>query len=128
MEASEIVRLPDPRDGVRAEVREVVRDLGDRPHVWLRVTLSGWDFPGRALEPFLLIGDVVSRFVVNAPDSASSAAYFDRPFPPAERVSYGYGRVVAWDFDVAVSPRVERLDRARLPEGVVDPFAVPPEG
>lgn len=125
MEASEIVRRPDPRETVRAEVSEVVRDRDGRPHVWLRVRLTGWHFPGRALEPFLLVGDVVSRFVVLDPDGASASAYFDRAFPPAERVSFGYGRVVAWDFDVAVSPRVPRLDRARLPKDALDPFTAP---
>jgi hypothetical protein len=30
---------------------------------------------------------------------------------------------VAWDFDIAVDPEaVERLDRERLPAGMVDPF------
>jgi hypothetical protein len=123
MRAEDIIRPPDPRHTVRGELREAVRDLQGEPHLFLRLKLMGWHFPGRARLPFVLVGDVLSRFVVIAPDGLSATAYFDRPLPPAERVSFGYGRIVAWDFDVAIEPEaVERLDRERLPAGVVDPF------
>ncbi|MEA3075671.1 MAG: hypothetical protein QOF60_579 [Actinomycetota bacterium] len=122
MDANEIIRLPDPRRNVRAEVREVVHDVDERPHVFWRVRLTGWSFPHRGPEPFLLVGDAVSRFVVIAPDGSIADAYFDKPLPDAKRVSFGYGKIVSWDFDVAIAARVRRLDRARLPKGVVDAF------
>jgi hypothetical protein len=122
MDANEIIRLPDPRRDVRGQVREVVRDVGGKPHVFWRIRLTGWAFPHRALIPFLLVGDVVSSFVIIAEDSSIADAYFDKPLPAAKQVSFGYGDVIAWDFDIEISPRVARLDRARLPKGVVDAF------
>jgi hypothetical protein len=127
MKADELIRLPDPHRDVRVEVREIVRDVFEKPHVFVRVKLTGWFFPGRALEPFAVVGDVVSRFVVLGPDSTSASAYFDRPLPRARRVSFGYGNIILWDFDVEIDvERIDRLDRKRLPRGVVDPFSEPP--
>lgn len=123
MNAKELIRLPDPRKDVRIEVREVVRDVFDKPHVFIRVRLTGWHFPGRALEPFLLIGKVVSRVVIIDPDGFGANAYFDKPIPVAKRVSFGYGNIIQWDFDLPIDPKkITRLDRAQLPEGVIDPF------
>jgi hypothetical protein len=127
MKADELIRLPDPHRDVRVEVREIVRDVFEKPHVFVRGKLTGWFFPGRALEPFAVVGDVVSRFVVLGPDSTSASAYFDRPLPRARRVSFGYGNIILWDFDVEIDvERIDRLDRNRLPRGVVDPFSEPP--
>jgi hypothetical protein len=127
MEADELIRLPDPHRNVRVEVREVVRDVFEKPHVFVRVKLTGWFFPGRALEPFAVVGDVVSRFVRIGPDSTSASAYFDRPLPHARRVSFGYGNIILWDFDLEIDERkLHRLDRKRLPRGIVDPFSEAP--
>ena len=123
MRAQDIIRPPDPRLTVRGDLRETVHGFKGEPHLFLQLKLTGWHFPERAGLPFVLVGDVLSRFVVIAPDGLSATAYFDRPLPAADRVSFGYGRIVAWDFDIAVDPQaVERLDRERLPAGVVDPF------
>lgn len=128
MEARDIIRLPDPRNNVRLELREVVVDLHEKPHVFMRARLTGWSFPQRAQEPFLLVGDVLSRFVRIARDGSSADAYFDTALPVVRSVSFGYGRIVAWDFKVRVDEsRVKRLDRDLLPEGVVDAFRQPVE-
>lgn len=119
MEASDIIRLADPREGVRAQVREVVRDIDGRPTVLWRLTLTGWHFAARDSKPFMLVGDAVSDDVRIAPDGVAHG-YFRRAIPQAERVSFGYGRVIAWDFDLPVNTDVERLDRGRLPKDVVD--------
>ena len=121
MNAKELIRLPDPRKNVRVEVREVVRDVFNKPHVFIRVRLTGWYFPGRAPEPFVVIGDVVSRVVIIDPDGLGANAYFDRPLPRADRVSFGYGKIINWDFDLLVDPeKIHRLDRVKLPKGVID--------
>ncbi|HEV2889134.1 MAG TPA: hypothetical protein VGX28_02050 [Frankiaceae bacterium] len=121
MEASDVIRLPDPREDVRASVREVVRDLDGRPTVLWRLTLTGWHFVDRDSRPFMLVGDAVSDFVRITPDGVAHG-YFARDLPEADRVSFGYGRVVAWDFDLRIGTDLPRLDRARLPKGVVDGF------
>jgi hypothetical protein len=123
MDARDIIRLPDPGDNVQLELREVVIELDRRPHVFMRARLTGWLFQHRAEEAFLLVGDVVSRFVRIAPDGLSADAFFDKPLPRVRDVSFGYGRTVAWEFKATVNERrVKRLDRARLPDGVVDAF------
>ena len=123
MKIEEIVRLSDPRKDVTVEIREVVRDRHKKPHVFLRVRLCGWHFPYRAPEPFMLVGEVISTFAEITNNGACAAGYFDRPLPSARQVSFGYGRVVSWDFPVRVDGRkVKRLDRERLPREVVDPF------
>jgi hypothetical protein len=121
MKFEEIIRVPEPKRTVKAEIREVVRDVFQQPHVFIRVRLSGWHFPQRALEPFAVIGKVVSRFVLIGPDQETADAYFDVKLPAAKRISFGYGDIVSWDFDIAVKPKqIERLDRARLPKGHID--------
>src|SRR6266487_1233916 len=110
--------MPDPRKDVKIQLREVIRDVGKKPHVFVRVRLSGWHFPERAPEPFLVIGKAISKFVLIVEDGATADAYFDVRPPAARRVSFGYGNIVSWDFDLPVAPsKIERLDRARLPKG-----------
>jgi hypothetical protein len=121
MEIRDIIRLPDPRKHVRLELREVLLDLHEKPHVLMRARLTGWHFQHRAEEPFMVVGEVVSRLVRLAPDGLTADAYFDKPLPRAKRVSFGYGRTIAWDFDLDVDPsRAPRLERDRLPKGAVD--------
>jgi hypothetical protein len=121
MNIEEIVRLPDPRKKVKLELREVVRELKKKPHVFVRARLSGWNFPERAPEPFMLIGDKLSKFVLIGEEGATADAYFDVKLSAAQRVSFGYGNTISWDFNVKADPeRISRLDRSKLPKGVVE--------
>lgn len=117
MDIKDIRRLPDPRKGVRAELREVVTDFPGKPQLFVRLKLAGWNFPERAPEPFMVVGRTVSERVVIAPDGQSALGYFAEPLPEAEGVSFGYGQTVSWDFPVRIRPeRLRRLDRRRLSE------------
>ena len=69
MLVTELIRLPDPRQDVRIEMREVLKDVRGRPHVFVRVRLTGWHFPHRAPEAFAVIGNVVSNHVVISRDA-----------------------------------------------------------
>ena len=123
MNARELIRLPDPQENVHIEVREVVRDVFEKPHLFIRVRLTGWYFPHRALEPFMVIGNVVSRMVLIDRDGLVADAYFDRFLPAAETISFGYGNIIHWDFKVPIQPKaITRLDRSQLPEGTIDLF------
>lgn len=125
MNAKDLIRLPDPREKVRADVREVVRDVHGKPHLFVRMQLTGWHFPHRAEEPFVAVGGVVSSRVLIDRAGLVADAYFDQPLPAAQRISFGYGRTIGMDFDVPVDPeRIPRLDRRRLPQGTTDPFQV----
>lgn len=121
MDAKEIIRTPDPRSNARVELREVLRDDKQRPHVFVRVKVSGYYFPERGEAPFVLIGETVSKFALIEPGGLAICGYFDRPVPPAKRVTVGYGRTVFVDFDLDVdSESMQRLDRRKLPDNVVD--------
>ena len=121
MEAKDIIRPPDPRRKARVDLREVLLDAERRTRVYERVKVSNYYFPLRAEAPFVMVGDVVSRYAKIAADGLSITGYFDRPVPAAERVTVGYGRTVFVDFDVPVDPRgMARLDRLRLPPHVID--------
>ena len=121
MNIKEIIRLPDPRKDVKVEIREVARDVKEKPHVFIRVRLSGWHFPERAPEPFMVIGKIVSKFVLINYEGTTADAYFDVRPPTVKRVSFGYGNIISWDFDVTVDPAgIDPLDRTRLPKGFVD--------
>jgi hypothetical protein len=120
MDFEQIIRIPEPVMKVKAEVREVVHDVNNKPHVFIRVRLSGWHFPQRAPEPFMVIGRVVSKFVLIGPGEAYADGYFDVRPPRARQVSFGYGNTISWDFAVAVDPpKVPALDKKRLPKGVI---------
>lgn len=121
MNASEIIRLPDPRENVHLDAREVVRDVAGTPTIFVRVRVTGWHFPHRAPEPFMLIGNVVSRFVIISSDGHIADAFFDTAIADAPGVSVGYGHVVEWDFNIPVHVADLRvLDRARVPPGTID--------
>jgi hypothetical protein len=123
MDTKELIRLPDQRKKVRAEVRQVVKEIHGSPHVLIRIRLSGWHFPHRSTEPFVVIGDVISKRVIISRDELTADAYFHKPVPASERLSFGYGRIITWNFDVAIDPhQIAPLDPAKLPRGVVDPF------
>lgn len=123
MNAKELIRLPDPREKVKIGVREVVRGVFEKPHIFIRIRITGWHFPQRALEPFVVVGEVVSRMVLIDRDGLVADAYFDKPLPDSELLSFGYGNVIHWDFKIPVQPKaIARLDRSRLPKGTIDPF------
>ncbi len=121
MDVQDIIRLPDPRHEARLTLREVVRDKDGTPHTWIRVELTGYGCPAGAADYSLLIGDTLSRFTRLSGDGLALRAYFDRPLPRARVVTLIYGRTALADFPMDIDMRaIARLDRSRLPKGVVD--------
>jgi hypothetical protein len=119
LEAKDIIRLPDARKQVHAQLREVIHDVHGKPARFIRVRLTGWHFPQRALEPFMVIGNAASRFVQISPDGATADGYFAAEPPAAKRLEFGYGTVVSWEFPVAIRPeRIQRVDRSTLPSAL----------
>lgn len=120
MNIDEIICLPDPRKAVKISTREVVREFENRPHVFVRVRLSGWHFPERAPEPFMVVGKTVSKFVLISGDGSIADGYFDTMPAAAKVVRFGYGKIISWDFTAAFKPTsITRLNRALLPRGHV---------
>ena len=105
--------------------KEVVRDLDQRPHLFIRLDVTGAYFPERALEPFVRVGRVRSRLVRIDPDGLGVRAYFDQPLPDAGAVEFGYGEQVVHRVPQPFDPTViARLDRTRLPQTIEIPDAL----
>jgi hypothetical protein len=114
----------EPNDALRWECRQVVMDLYERPHLLTMIEMTGACFPPMALEPFVTVGKVRSRFVRIAEDSRTARAYFDRSLPPEGEIEFGYGHEVLHRLPRRFTDdSIERLDLARLPEGTVGPAA-----
>ncbi|MBI1786501.1 MAG: hypothetical protein HYR60_02980 [Acidobacteria bacterium] len=111
----DLVEYPIQSAKLQWEARQVLRDLHEIPHLLLRIKVTGTHFPRRALEAFVSIGEVRSRFVEIGPDGLSASAYFDRA-PREGVVEFGYGAEVLLRFPVPFRRAVVReLDPARLP-------------
>lgn len=113
-------RPPPPARTLRWSGAEVVLDLWRRPHLLIRIRVTGVFFPHRDAEPFVEVGETRSRFVRIAQDSLTAEAYFDRPPDEGGAVRFGYGRRVhAISRRPYSSARVKRLDRDLLPPETV---------
>lgn len=113
----DLIDFPIESERLHLEARQVVLDLYEKPHLLIRLKLTGTYFPHRALEPFVMVGKVRSRFVEIVGDGLIANAYFDEPLSRGGRVEFGYGREVMLRFPrVLDSDTVELLDPKRLPE------------
>jgi hypothetical protein len=109
-------RLPIREREFSWSAKEVVRDLEGRPHLFLRLSLTGPYFPYRALEPFARVGRVRSRLVRIVDDGRRALAYFDRKIPDTGTIEFGYGIQVVYRFPRKFErDEVELLERPRLP-------------
>lgn len=103
-------------ENVEWSSKEVVRDIDGKPHLFVRVTLQGRDFPERALRPYVAIGRRQARFVQIVDAGQRLHAYFDASIPEEGAIEMGYEDGpfvrVPRGFD---SRRVARLDKSRLP-------------
>jgi hypothetical protein len=112
-------------EALRWEAREVVREIDDRPHLLVRVTVAQGPFPHRAPEPFMRIVDAqrqatMAWFADVGEDGDRLDGYFPTDLPGRGVIEFGYGDQtigrVAADFR---NDRIERLERDRLPDDVV---------
>lgn len=88
---TDLIDYPIETDRIDYEVAHKLRDLDDTPHLLTRVKLTGTEFPHRALEPYVRVGDVESRFVDISDDGTVARAYFDQPLPEGGTIEFGYG-------------------------------------
>jgi hypothetical protein len=111
--------------------REVVRELNDRPHLLLRVEITGAFFPLRDAPAFVRIvresGQVAESWFAEASEDGTTLVGYFPPGTDAEGiVEFGYGNKVMGRVSQPFTARgVERLDRARLPREVVEPREMP---
>lgn len=111
---------------VELRAQEVVKELDDRPHLLVRIEITGPDFPHRAAEPFVRIlgGEravAQSWFADISEDGRRLLAYFPTDVPPGRVIEFGYGRDVMGRIQAAFEPGViRRLERERLPREAVE--------
>lgn len=88
---TDLIDYPIETDRIDYEARHVLRDLDETPHLLTRLELTGTEFPRRALEPYVRVGDVESRFVRISDDGTTARAYFDQPLADDGTIEIGYG-------------------------------------
>lgn len=98
---------------------EVLREVGTRPHLALRVAVRGGSFPLRALEPFARIGStdkpVKALFAEIDDDERGMRAYFPTDVPMRGTLTIGYGSEVT----ATIPLDKVRLKPTRLDEGKI---------
>lgn len=101
--------------------REVVRELGKKPYLLLRVAVAGPHFPHRDSYPFVRIvgedGAVESLMAEISTDQKELRGYFPLDAKLAGRVEFGYGSQVLGSVPIR-QIEAARLDRGRLPPDV----------
>ena len=112
----DLIKYPIENERLKWEARMIIRDLDQVPHLFMRLKLTGTHFVQRALEPFVTIGKVRSRFVTISDDGLSACAYFDKQLPKGEPILFGYGMEVMLRFSKAFHhDEAVLLDPKRLP-------------
>jgi hypothetical protein len=105
--------------------QEVVRVIDRRPHLLLRITITGTTFQQRAAAPFLLVvaGESVTHAWSTTISDDLRELHGDFPTDLVIEgiVEYGYGaRVFGRVAQPLQGGAIARLDRARLPPDIVD--------
>ncbi|MBD0333336.1 MAG: hypothetical protein ICV66_11845 [Chitinophagaceae bacterium] len=106
------------------QAHEVIRELDNRPHLLLRITIKGGYFAHRAPEPFIRIvsrGKIIqSWFAEISEDNSTLSGYFPTDLPANGVIEYGYGSQVQGRLDRKfITKSVERLDRKKLPKETI---------
>lgn len=115
----DLLKFPLEHENLRWEARESLREAEGRPHLFVRVKLTGTRFPITDQVPQVWAGKVFARRVEIDDDGLTVRAYFDRLPPEGEPLYFGHLGQPELSFGPFEPRRMERLDRARLPRDVV---------
>jgi len=126
---TDLIKYPIKNDRLKWEAKYVIKDLWGKPHLLLRLKLTGTRYQERALEPIVTIGEARSLFVEIAEDGLAAYAYFDHPVPSRAAVEFGYGHGPLLRFGGYVTSKaIKTLDPELLPEGTVNVERFFPKG
>jgi hypothetical protein len=109
----------------KAQAKEVVKVLNDRPHLLVRVEVSGEYFPHRAAEPFIRIkvenGEYFNDLFADiSPNNQRILGYLPVNVPACGIIEFGYGAeiwgIVPTEF---TAESVMRLKREKLPKDLI---------
>jgi len=98
---------------------EVLREVGNLPHLLLRIALRGGRFPQRALEPFARVvtdGKTVAAHLVDIDDDEGGLrAYFATDLALRGTLEVGYGGDVTVTVPLSrLELQAEKLDESRI--------------
>jgi hypothetical protein len=122
----DLIKFPLEHENLRWEAGEAVLDIHGRPHLFVRIKLTGTAFPMIAQIPQVWIGKVFARHVRIDEDRQTIRAYFDEPLPRDGDIYFGHLGTAELRFGRFDPVAVATLDRARLPNDTV--IRHPPPG
>ncbi|MCK5115543.1 MAG: hypothetical protein KAR44_03020 [Candidatus Aegiribacteria sp.] len=109
----------------KALASEVVRVLNDRPHLLVRIEVSGEHFPDRAPHPFVMINVGKEEYYKDlftevSPDNRKIIGYLPINIPSKGVIVFGYGDEI-WGTVPGrfTTTSVARLERNRLPKNIM---------
>jgi len=115
----DLIKFPIEHERLRWQAKEVVKDLDLKPHLFVRLTLTGARFPVMAQLPVVRVGNVRSHHVIISEDQLTAHAYFRQELPARGTIAFGFGDAVLLRFRPSFAARqLRRLDRKRLPKGI----------
>jgi hypothetical protein len=114
----DLMKFPIEHEKLKWDAREAVLDIDGRPHLFVRVRLTGTKFVQRALIPQVWVGEVFAKHVEIDDDGLAVRAYFDQA-PRSGTLYFGYGGQPELSFGPFESRKVSVLDRERLPREIV---------
>lgn len=112
-----LIKFPIESELLQWEAKQVLRDIHKKPHLFLRIKLTGTSFPLRALDPLVKVGDITSKFVIISEDLLEAFAYFDKPIPLEKTIEFGYEDGILLRFPNKFDrTKINLLDFKRLPK------------
>lgn len=124
MKNIDFIYKPTPK--IKLSGKEVIKIINDKPHLLLRLELSGDYFPHLDRPPFVRI--MYSRknnfelcwFANVSDDNRSIYAYFPIDCKMASRIEYGYGNeVIGKVTEKIAEDRFEKLNNKKLEKSTV---------
>jgi hypothetical protein len=115
----DLIKFPIRHEALKWEAREALLDVDGRSHLFLRIKLTGTEFPVRAQIPQVWVGSVYARTVLIDEDRRAVRAYFERPLPKRGKLYFGHNGHAELDFGFYEPKRRGLLNRKRLSDDVI---------
>jgi hypothetical protein len=112
----DLMKFPLEHENLRWEAGEGLLVVDGRPHLFLRVKLTGTRFPLVAQIPQVWVGNVFAKHVLIDEDGLTVRAYFDQPLPEGETLYFGHLAQAELSFGPFETRKITKLNRARLPK------------
>jgi hypothetical protein len=115
----DLIKFPLEHENLKWEARESLLDINGVPQLFLRVKLTGTEFPLVAQIPQVWIGKTFAKHVLITDDRRTVRAYFDSLPPEGGEIYFGHLGKAELRFGLFRPSALVRLDRSRLPKNVV---------